>query len=82
MAKCFVLGGLILNFVGVILLYFGVRPNKSGVSATSVGDGGKVETDYFPRFNYLLLRLGLAWPARGDRSSDGGGLSQYDSMLI
>lgn len=60
MAKCFVLGGLILNFVGVILLYFGVRPNKSGVSATSVGDGGKVETDYFPRFNYLLLRLGLA----------------------
>ncbi len=60
MDKYFVLAGLFLNLVGVILIYFGIKPFKEGPQAGYIDDDGKCKMKaYASEFNYGFLNSGL-----------------------
>jgi len=62
MKKCFILLGLSLNFVGVGLLFFGLRADKSFPSPTWANKetGKDEESAYWVRESRVLLKIGLA----------------------
>jgi uncharacterized membrane protein len=62
MKKCFILSGLFLNLVGVVLLFFGLRADKSDglVTAVDVKTKKTVKEMYLVRISPVLLKMGLA----------------------
>jgi uncharacterized membrane protein len=54
--KWLVLCGLLINLIGVILLYFGMKVDKEGPSSYTPGEPGK---SYLVRENSRLLKIGI-----------------------
>jgi len=59
MEKCFVFAGLILNLVGVILIFPGIKPDKDGVVFASREGDEPWERSYAAKFNFWFLYSGL-----------------------
>jgi len=61
MKRCFILSGLLLNFIGVVFLFFGLSAEKAGPSCSSYDEKGNVKCSYFVSQHPVLLNIGLAF---------------------